>query len=54
VGAPAADLRACRVFLVCGIRLRHEVPDALLRSWAAVSAIGRSSVNVRFSPLTEY
>ena len=23
-------------------------------SWAAVSAIGRSSVNVRLSPLTEY
>ena len=25
-----------------------------MRSWAAVSAIGRRSVNVRFSPLTEY
>ena len=25
-----------------------------MRSWAAVSAIGRSSVKLRFSPLTEY
>jgi hypothetical protein len=41
----------CRAFLVFRERLQHEVPDALL---SPVSAIGRRSVNVRFSPLAEY
>ena len=30
MGAPADDLRGCRAFLVFGVRLQNEVPDALV------------------------
>ena len=51
MGAPADDLRGCRAFLVFGVRLQNEVPDALLGRGVGDRTEQRE---LRFSPLTEY